>query len=241
MLEIALFESRRKTRSILSITGFMTVLSSLSIALFPSLKESSVDLANYLEGMSPEVRRAFAGSVTDISTIEGFLVVEVYQSMWLLLLGVYFAYAAASLISSEVQDESLDLVLITPISRAEYVVGKFFSLVTTVVAVDLLMYLVVYFGVTFVDESVDPELLLVLHTAFVAYFLACSGLGLLSSVIFNRERKAQVVAIASIFGMFLVDTLTIDTDYEWVGDFAFSRYLDPGKILVSGDVDLERF
>ena len=37
--------------------------------------------------------------------------------------------------------------------------------------------------------------------------------------------------------MFLLDTLTFDTDYEWLGDASFSRYFDSGEILASGEID----
>ena len=39
-----------------------------------------------------------------------------------------------------------------------------------------------------------------------------------------------------MFATFLVDSVTLDTDYEWIGDPALSRYFDPTAILVEKDV-----
>ncbi len=38
--------------------------------------------------------------------------------------------------------------------------------------------------------------------------------------------------------MFLIDTVTLDTDYEWIGDIAFTRYINLGEILINGEIDI---
>jgi ABC-2 type transport system permease protein len=53
--------------------------------------------------------------------------------------------------------------------------------------------------------------------------------------IFDSVRRAQTAGAGAVFGLFLLDTFTFDTDYEWLGDIAFSRYFDPGAILIEGD------
>ena len=94
-----------------------------------------------------------------------------------------------------------------------------------------------YLGVGFIGEEVALADLAMLHLLTLPYLLACSALGLLASVAFDTARRAQVVGAGGVFGMFLVDAVTFETDYEWVGDFAFPRYLDTAEILVEGDVD----
>lgn len=237
MLELSSFESRRRVKSAAYVSAFLTALSGLTIALFPSIQESGVDFQEYIQNLPPEFRRVFAGSVLEFTTIEGFLVVEVYQWMWVLLLAIYFAYAAASTISSEVEEDSIDLVLVNPVSRTRYVVGKYSALAFNIVLVTSILLIAIYGSVTFIGESIDLTKLILLHTVFVIYLLANASLGLVSSVLFDRQRRAQVVSIGAVFGLFLVETLTFDTDYEWLGVLAFSRYVDPGEILIEGDVD----
>lgn len=237
MLEISRFESRRRVKSSVYVSVFLAALSGLTIALFPSIQESGVDFEEYIQNLPPEVQRAFAGGIADFGSIEGYLVVEVYQWMWVLLLAVYFAYAAASTVSSEVEEESVDTVLVNPVSRTRYVVGKYAALAFNAAAVSALLFVAIYGAVAFIGEHVDPIRLLLLHLVFVVYLLANAGLGLLASVVFDRQRRAQVVSIAAVFGSFLVETFTYDTDYEWLGALAFSRYIDAAEILVDGDVD----
>lgn len=237
MFDITDFEARRRVRGTLILTGFLTALIILTIGLFPSIQEAGIDLDAYLESLPPEARRAFLGNVTTISTIEGYLVSQLYQTGWLLMLGVYFAYAASSTVVKEVESGTIDLLLASPLTRTRIVVGKFLALVPSAVGVNILTLLVVDAGVSFVGEDLDFVRLLMLHTLSVPYLLSCAGLGLVASVIFDETRRAQTAGIGAVFAMFLVDTLTFDTDYEWLGDVAFSRYYDPGEILIDGDID----
>jgi len=238
MLEITTFEARRRVRGTLLLSGSLLAFAGLVIALFPSIKDSGVDFEAYVESFPPEVQSAFlGGTAVDFTQIEGFLAVELYQWLWLLVLGVYFAYAAASTIAGEAESGSLDLLLVNPVSRTRVVVGKFLSLVPSVIAVNALVLAGTYLMVGFIGEEIDLTDLLTLHTLSVVYLLACAALGLLASVLFDTPRRAQTVGIGAVFAMFLVDSLTFDTDYEWVGDPAFSRYFDPTAILVNGEVD----
>lgn len=237
MLEIVSFEARRRLRGTLLLSGSLLVFAGLVIGLFPSIRESGVDFQAYLESLPPAARRAFAGQVVDFTQIEGFLAVELYQWLWLLVLGVYFAYLAASTVAGEAEHGSLDLLLVNPVSRTRVVLGKYLSLAPTTIAVNAIVLVGTYLMVGFVGESIDVGDLLALHGLSVVYLMATAAVGLLASVIFDAESRAQTTAAGAVFAMFLVDTLTLDTDYEWIGAFALTRYFDPTAILVRSEVD----
>jgi ABC-2 type transport system permease protein len=237
MFEVTTFETRQRVRGIFLLTAALGALIVLTMAVFPSIESAGVDLDAYLESLPPEARRAFVGNVTSITTIEGYLVSQLYQFGWLLILGVYFAYTAASTVAKEVERTSVDLLLAAPISRTRIVVGKFLALVPTVVAVNALTLVLIWASVAFVGEKVPLVDLVAVHAVSIPYLLACAALGLVASVSFDTARRAQTVGIGAVFGTFLLDSLTFDTDYEWLGDLAFARYYDPGEILVEGTID----
>ena len=237
MLEITGFETRRRVRGTLLLSAAVLAFAGLVIGLFPSIKESGVDFETYIESFPPEIQNAFLGQVTDFTQIEGFLAVELYQWLWMLVLGVYFAYAAASAIAREVESGTIDGLLVHPVSRTRVVVGKFLSLVPAVLAVNAITLIGTYLGVGFIGEDLDVGNLLLLHGLSSVYLLACAAAGLVASVVFDSVRRAQTVGIGSVFAMYLVDALTLETDYEWLGDPAFSRYFDATEILVDGEVD----
>ncbi|SEO23182.1 ABC-2 type transport system permease protein [Halogranum amylolyticum] len=237
MFEITAFETRRRGRQTLLLSTLLVVTIGLVVGLYPSIAASGVDFEAYVESFPPEVRNAFLGSVENIGTVEGFLVTELYQFVWVLLLGIYFGYVAAGTIAGEIEGGSVDLLLVNPVSRSRLVVGKFCSLLPVVVVVNAVAWLAVLVAVALVDETVDPVDLFVVHALFVLYHAASASVGLLASVVVDRVRVAQGIAIAVHFGLYLVDSLTLDTDYEWLGDLALSRHFDVGELLVAGDVD----
>lgn len=236
MFDITRFETTRRVRGTLYLTGGLLAYIWLSLALFPTLEQAGIDFDVYIDSLPPEVKRGFIGNVQSLTDIDGYLVAQVYQQLWVLILGVYFAYVAARAISSEVENGSIDLLLTNPLSRTRLVVGKFLSLVPVLVFVNLVSLLAIYEGVVLIGESVDPVNLAMLHALSTLYLLTASSIGLVLSVVFDSVRRAQGAAIGVSFGMFLVDTLTFDTDYEWLGTFAISRYYDAGAVLTEGDV-----
>ena len=237
MLEITLFETRRRFRGVVYLSVALLAYAGLVVGLYPSISESATDIQSYIESLPPEVSRAFVGDASWYTTIEGFLAAEMYQFVVLLLLGIYFAYAAASTVAGEVEDGSLDLLLSSPVSRTRIVVGKYLSMVPSMVALSLVLLAGTYVGVGLVGEEIDLVDLARLHALVIPYLLACAAVGVLASVYFDSARRAQMVGAGVVFGMFLVDAVTFDTDYEWIGDLAFARYLDTAEILVESDVD----
>lgn len=236
MLEIARFETTRRVRGTIYLTVGLLAYIWLSLALFPTFEQAGIDFDVYLESLPSEVQRGFIGNVESLTDIDGYLVAQVYQQLWVLLLGVYFAYVAARAISGEIENGSIDLLLTNPLSRTRIIVGKFLSLVPVLIFVNLVSLLAIYEGVVLIGEEIDPVNLTMLHALSTLYLLAASAIGLLLSVIFDTVRRAQAAAIGISFGMFLVDTLTFDTDYEWIGTFAISRYYDAGPLLTEGEV-----
>jgi ABC-2 type transport system permease protein len=236
-LDVLAFEARRRLRAVLALSAVLGLLIFLTVGLFPTLEGASEALEVYLETLPEDARRAFVGDVDTITTIEGYLVSQLYQTAWLLLLGVYYAYAGASLIASEVENRSIEFLLIAPLSRTRIVAGKFAALVPSVLAVNVLTMVLVDAALLSIDETVDGVNLALVHAFSIPYLLSCAGVGLVFSVRFDETRRAQTLAIGTIFAMFILDNLTFDTDFEWLGAIAFSRYYDPGDLLVDGLVE----
>ncbi|WP_255150218.1 ABC transporter permease [Halorarius halobius] len=237
MFEITAFEVRRRVRGTLYFSVALLAYAALVLAIFPSIKEAAVDIESYIENLPPEIQRAFVGEASSYTTIEGFLASEMYQFVFLLVLGMYFAYAAASTVASEVENGSIGPLLANPVSRTRVLVGKYLSLVPSIAAVNAVLFAGTYYGTAFIGEDVSLVDLATLHALSVPYLLACAGLGMVASVSFDSARRAQTVGAGGVFAMFLVDAATFDTDYEWLGDMAFSRYFDTAEILVDADVD----
>lgn len=238
MIELARFEARRHFKQALGVAGGMFGFVLLVVLIFPSIKESGADFEAYMDALPDAVLTAFGGGAIPVTTIEGFLILEVYGFIWTLLVGAYLAYAAATLIASDREQGSIDMLLMTPIPRRRIVAEKFLSMVPDVVFISLATYVSVVVGTILVDESIDLFWLAVLHIVSVPYLLACVSFGLLLSVVVGSARRAQILAFAGIAVMYLLESLTRETDYKLLGEFMFPRYFDPAAILIQHEIDV---
>ena len=235
MLEFARYYGRRRLRGTAVMTLGFAVLVALYVWMFPSVSEG-IDLDQYVASLPPALQQAFG--LQSLGTIEGFLAAELYAFGWVLLLGIYFAYAAASLVADDVDRGRMDMLLSLPVSRSKVVLEKFASVLVPLVVVNVVTPVVVYAAVLGIDESISVADLAMVHALSIPYLLATAGVGLLASVAFDRASVAQRVAAGGVFGLFLLDSVTAGTDVDWVGALSPSRYYDPTAILVHSEYDL---
>jgi ABC-2 type transport system permease protein len=235
MLEFARYYGRRRVKGSLVMTGGFAVLVALYVWMFPSVSEG-IDLDEYVASLPPALREAFG--LEALGTIEGFLAAELYAFGWVLLLGIYFAYAAASLVADDVDRGRMDMLLSLPVTRKRVLLEKFASVLVPLVVVNVVTPVVVYLAVLGIDESIALADLAMVHVLAVPYLLVAAGLGVLTSVVFDRASVAQRVAAGGFFGLFLVDSVTAGTDLSSLGALSPSRYYDPTAILVASEYDL---
>jgi ABC-2 type transport system permease protein len=237
MFEVTRYEGRRRVRGALALTALVAVFALLVVSLFPSIAESGVDFEEYVESLPPAFQEGFVGSAS-LTTVEGFLSTEMYQFLWLLLLGLYLAYSAGALIAGDIEADRMDMLLATPVSRSRVVVEKFLSLLVPILLVNLVTPFVVYGGLLAIDESIDVAALFGVHLLSIPYLLTCAGVGLLLSALVSRASLAQRGGIGVVFGLFMLDTVTTDTDFDWLGVLSPTRYYSPVDILGQGSYDL---
>ncbi|MFW5965339.1 MAG: ABC transporter permease [Halodesulfurarchaeum sp.] len=236
MLDIAKYEARQRARG----TGALLVIVSLYLFLlvwmFPSIEASGAAFESYAESLPDALQGAFA--IESITTIGGFLAAEIYQFIWILMLGLYLTYLGGGLIAADVESGRIDTLLAAPVSRVRIVVEKYCSLLVPILAVNLLMPVVVLLAVRSIGESLPVSDVVALHILSIPYLLVAAGIGLFLSVFFDRADIPQRAGLGVLFGLFTLETVTYDTDIEWIGALSPTRYYDPAAIIVDGEYDL---
>jgi ABC-2 type transport system permease protein len=232
MLEFSHYYGRKRLRGSAALAGGLAILASLFLYMFPSLSQGA-DLDQYVESVPPALREAFG--IQALGSIEGFLAAELYSFGWVLLLGLYLAYAAASLVADDVEDGRMDVLLALPVSRSKVLFEKFSSLAVPVAVVNVVVFVVVVVGVTAIGESIVVADLAMVHLLSLPYLLATASVGLAASVYFDRGDIAQRVATGVVFALFLVESVVSGTDFEWIGWVSPTRYYDPAGILVDSE------
>lgn len=235
--EVLRYEGRRRLKGSVYLAAGLGAFVLLYAPFFPAVKASGEQLQEYVENLPPAFRAAFG--LEAFTTIEGFLAAEFYQFAWVLLLGAYFAYRAAGAVAGDVESGRIDMVLSAPVSRASVVLGKYGSLGVPIAVCNAVVVVAAYATVLLAGESIAVSRLLAVHALSVPYFLACAGIGLLLSVAVGRASLAERGALAAVFALFLVDTLTAtDADLEPLGAVSPTRHYDPTAVLVHAEYDL---
>lgn len=235
MLETARYEVEGRLRGSIVTSVLIAVLGAFYVAMWPSFAD--VDLDQFLEAWPPALRELFG--VESLASIEGFLATELYQFVWVLLLGLYLAYSAAGLIAGDVERHRLDLLLSLPVTRTRVLVEKFVSLLAPILLANAVVPVVIYASVLAIGETIDVPALVAVHVLSVPYLLACGAIGLVLSVLVDRADVANRLALGVVFGLFLVQSVTAVTEgYEWLGRVSPTAYYDPTAVLVHNEYDL---
>lgn len=235
MFELTRYYGRRRVKGSVALAAGLAVLTGLYVYMFPSISEG-VDLDAYIDAMPPAFRAAFG--VQSLGSVEGFLAAELYSFGIVLLMGLYLAYSAASVIADDVEDERMDMLLALPVTRSKVLLEKFAALLVPIVIVSVVLPVVVYLGVVAIGESIPVMDLLMAHVLSVPYLLTTAAIGLLASVWFDRTGLAQRAAMGVVFGLFLIDSVVTNTDFAELGALSPTRYYDPAAVLVQSEYDI---
>jgi len=233
-LEIARFEARRRLKGSLYLGIGIAAFALLFTSFFPSVEE--IDVEAYTESMPELFQELF--NIAAMGTIEGFLAVEIYQFVWVLLLPLYVAYLAAGLVAGDADADRLDVLLSLPVSRTRILLEKTAALAPVLLAPNLIVPPAVYVGVLALGESIDPVALLAVHALSIPYLLACAAIGVAISVLVMDGDLARRGALGAIFALYLLDSLSVVAERDWIGAISPMRYYDPTEIMVDGEYDL---
>jgi ABC-2 type transport system permease protein len=235
VLELARYGARNRLKGALALAVGLSAFSALYAAFFPSVSEG-FDLDQYAEALPPVMVEAFG--LRALGTIEGFLATELYQFAWVILLGLYLAYSAASLLAGDVESGRIDLLLALPVSRSRLVAERYLALAPGILLLNVVVGAATWAATQAIGYPVSAFDLAVVHALSLPYLFVCAGIGLAFSAVLDRASVAQRGAAGTVFALFLVETLVSSTDWAWVGAIAPMRYYDPTAVLVDGVYDL---
>lgn len=229
MSETFWYETERRLRGTAVFAVVVSLYAVFAVGLFPSVESANVDFERLMESYPEALREAFG--VAAIGTIEGFLAGELYNFVWVLLLGVYFAYRAGGVIAADIERGRMDLLLSLPVSRARLLFEKYASLIVPITVVNVATGITVYIGTVVIGHAVDPVAIFMVHLLSIPYLLACAAIGLVFSVVGGRADIAQRAALGALFVLYLVESLAASTE-----QFEALKYLSPTYYYAPTDV-----
>ncbi|WP_134670929.1 ABC transporter permease subunit [Halorussus marinus] len=235
MFETTKYEMGRRIRGTAVLTVGVSAYVAFIVWYFSLLDPSAY--AQIAESLPPAMLDAFG--MQSIGSIEGWLGGQIYTFLWLLGLGVYFAYASAGVIANDIESDRMDLLLSFPVSRRRLLTEKFASVLLPLVSLNVVVGAVTYGLVVAIGETIDPMHLAAAHLLSIPYLLVCAAIGLVLSVVVDRAAIAERAAIGLVFVLWLVESAVgAAEDFAWIQNLSPTHYYAPTPILVDGSYEL---
>lgn len=211
------------------------------VSFFPVIEENAAEIGKLFESYPSVLVEAFGMNPNSFNTIEGFLSVEYFSFVWVIIISILIFSLGASIISGEIDKNTSEFSFTLPIKRQKIVLSKFLASYLVSLIIILITLISVVIGIYVIGEI--PYL-----TGFLAFFVIVLALVffLLAlttffSSIFNDKGK-----VYGACGGFLILSYTIHI-FAGISDKAsafhflsfFKYYGTPGTILTSGSIEVK--
>ncbi|MGD2250543.1 MAG: ABC transporter permease subunit [Candidatus Methanofastidiosia archaeon] len=234
-MKILIKTLNEKKRGIIILGALLFGLSLYVMLIFPEMDQL---MEGFDEMLDNPAFKVFAQSITSMSSIEGFLAIEVYQWGINFLLAGYAIFFAASFIAGEIEDKTIDVLLANPVSRTRILLEKYVALVIMVALVNIAVFAGVLAGAYYIGEDIDIAWVVYTHVLAMPFLLAMGSYSTLISAVLDDSRKAFSVGFGILIGSFIVDSVSLMSEkYADVGRFTLFYYFDAGKILVHHEIN----
>lgn len=231
MFETVRYETSRRLRGTVVLTIAISLYAGFVTYYYTALEGVNTD--ELLEQYPPAMMEAFG--IETLSTIEGFLGAQMFNFVWVLGLGIYFAYTAASLIAGDIETDRMDLLASFPVSRSQLLLEKFASLLFPLFVVNVVTGGVIHVMALVIGEKIDITHLVFVHLLSIPYLLVCAGIGLVCSVLVGRATIAERAAGGLVFVLFLIESVVgTSTNFEFTRYLSPTNYYNPTPILIDG-------
>jgi len=205
--------------------------------IYGSIFQRNVDLQEYMAAF-PEEFLAFFGDADSLLTTEGFLGLEFFSYMPIIL-GILVITSASSLISKKEEDGTLELIISQPISRSAVFWGNLFALLFSV----LLILLMTWVGMSLASNRIETIDLTAqeLINPFISLFAILSvflSLALLLAMILPNGGSAGLGSGFLLIASYFITSLTrLDEDLAPINRFSPLKYYQGGDAIKVLDVE----
>jgi len=201
----------------------LALLGLLLVSMYDTIAAQQEQIEDLLK-FYPEEFTAFFGDFTSFATPEGFLSVEFFS--WMpLVLGVFAVLTGSGLLVSDEENGTLDLIMAHPVSRMALFLGRLLAFVIATVAILTIAWLglVVPMGWSSMDIGWGRMWLPLL--SLLAELLVFGTLALLLSLLLPSRRLAATTAgLLLVASFFITGLAEINEDLEPVAGLSPLSY-----------------
>lgn len=193
-----------------------------------------VDQADQFEELIesyPKELMAFFGDVSDLATPSGYLNLE-YFILMPLILGIFVVLVGSGLLVSDEESGRMDLILAHPVRRGVLFWGRLLAFVAALLGILALAWLGIYLPTSWTALNVGWLDLTMAYVSLFAVLVLFGALALLLSLLLPSRRMAAMLSgLALVAGYFVTSLANVITELEPVAQLSPLTYYQGGEAL----------
>lgn len=209
----------------------LAVLGGYMVGFFDTFAGQEEQLSQLLESYPPELMAAFGG-MTDMFTPHGFLNVEFFSYMPLIL-GIFAILNGSGLLVGDEESGRLDLIAAHPLSRTSLFMGRALSFIIATASILLITWLGFSLVVPSTTMDINPGEMALPFISMFAILILFGMLALfLSMVLPSRRMTAMTAGLVLVASFFITTLARIDPDLEALAKFSPLEYYQGGNAII---------
>ncbi len=206
------------------------LLAAMMVSFYDTIAEDQAQWQELLE-IYPEELLAFFGGVMDFTTPEGFLSVEFFSFMPLVL-GVYAILSGGGLVVEDEEAGRMDLILGQPVRRRSLFFGRLLGFVTTTLLICLMGLVGIMLSTTWSAMELGWWTVTKPFLSLLAAVLFFGTLALVLSLLLPSRRMAGMLAgVVLVAGFFITGLAELSDSIETVAKLSPLSYYQGGQAM----------
>jgi len=226
--------------SLLLYSLIVLLYGAMMIGVFPTIQESSADFEKLLESYPPVLIEAFGINPNSFHTVEGFLAVEYFSLIWVVIISILIFSLGASIISGEIDKGTSEFSFTLPLQRKNIVLSKFIASFFISLIVVLVTFISVIVGFYVIGETLYVKgffAFLIVASALIFFLL---GFTTFLSALFDNKGKVYGACGGFFILSYMIHVFAgISDKVSALYFFSFFKYYGaPETILTSGGIEV---
>jgi ABC-2 type transport system permease protein len=216
--------------------GLALALLGLFMAQFYGTIAAEADRFEQLLASYPKELMAFFGDTSELTTSSGYLNLE-YFVLMPLILGIFMVLTGSGLLAADEESGRLDLIMAHPVSRTSLYWGRVLAFALATLSILLLAGLGLYVPSSWTPLDVGWLGLMRAFVSLFAVLMLFGALALLLSLLLPSRRLAAMVTGILLVGSYFVTSLArVITDLETVAKLSPLNYYQGGDAIESVNI-----
>jgi len=219
-------ELRRSRKNFLIWASIIIGFTLMILSLYPSMAKMGDSLTMMMESLPEEFTKAFGMDENTWSNMNGYY--STYYGIYIILLmSIYTASTAATIITKEARDGTAEFLYTRPISRKSLVQTKVAVMGTLMMAIFIIQTALAIAGFEMFGEgNVDWEAVKIMHVHGFFLVLLFTSLGFLIASFLNPKMNFMGMIVGMVFGTYFLNTISqVSETAEFLGYASPYHYL----------------